>query len=151
MALVFIDTEFTALADDARLISLALVGEGGAPVFYVEVNDHWDETQCSEFVREVVLPQLNMAEDGMGLAEAALALRCFIEALGEHVEIASDAPGWDGAMLEQLFSASGVPWPGRLQRKLRNVGHLRDHLPDSLFPHHALDDAKQLARAWAAL
>ncbi|MCJ8169354.1 3'-5' exoribonuclease domain-containing protein [Atopomonas sediminilitoris] len=148
MALVFIDTEFTDLKADALLISLALVSEEGS-TFYVELNDHWHEHQCSEFVRENVLPQLNLAEDGMSLSEAALALRSFVESLDGHVEVASDAPVWDSMMLDQLFSASGVPWPGRLQRKFKHVGHLRDDLPDSLFPHHALEDARQLALAWA--
>ncbi|WP_122882460.1 3'-5' exoribonuclease [Burkholderia pseudomallei] len=52
---IFIDTEFTSL-HDPELISIALVAEDGAE-FYGESND-FDQVRCSDFVREVVLPQL---------------------------------------------------------------------------------------------
>lgn len=52
---VFIDTEFSNLHDQ-ELISIALVAENGAE-FYGESSD-FDVARCSNFVREVVLPQL---------------------------------------------------------------------------------------------
>ena len=54
---LFLDCEFTKLSAQAKLISLALVAEDGRE-FYVEVIDAWREEDCSEFVKEIVLPQL---------------------------------------------------------------------------------------------
>ncbi|MFX1715553.1 hypothetical protein [Paraburkholderia sp. A1RO-5L] len=54
---VFIDTEFTSLSDP-QLIRIALVAEDGSAL-YGEANDY-DPTRCSEFVREIVLPQLGV-------------------------------------------------------------------------------------------
>lgn len=53
--MIFLDTEFTKL-DHSDLISLALVAEDGRE-FYAERND-FDPKQCSEFVRQTVLPLL---------------------------------------------------------------------------------------------
>ncbi|MGF6755235.1 hypothetical protein [Paraburkholderia sp. GAS42] len=51
----FLDTEFTAF-DACQLISVAIVGENGRE-FYGECSD-FERPLCSDFVREVVLPQL---------------------------------------------------------------------------------------------
>lgn len=55
----FIDTEFTRL-ERPLLISLAIVGESGSE-FYGELSD-FDVSQCSDFVRAAVLPQLGRFE-----------------------------------------------------------------------------------------
>ena len=52
--MVFLDTEFTDLLDP-RLISIGLVAESGEEL-YIEVP--FSIKHCSDFVREVVLPQL---------------------------------------------------------------------------------------------
>ncbi|MCQ9136836.1 hypothetical protein KMS84_39690, partial [Streptomyces sp. IBSBF 2807] len=54
---LFLDCEFTRLSATAELISLALVAEDGRE-FYVELIDTWREEDCSDFVLEIVLPQL---------------------------------------------------------------------------------------------
>jgi hypothetical protein len=51
----FLDTEFTSF-DACQLISVAIVGEDGSE-FYGECS-HFERPLCSDFVREVVLPQL---------------------------------------------------------------------------------------------
>lgn len=51
----FIDTEFTDFKD-SQLISMAIVGEDGRE-FYGERSD-FERPLCSDFVRDVVLPQL---------------------------------------------------------------------------------------------
>ena len=58
MKFIFIDTEFTNLIDKS-LISIGLVADTGEE-FYAEVA--YDNAQCSEFVRDVVLPQLQREE-----------------------------------------------------------------------------------------
>ncbi|HTN29731.1 MAG TPA: hypothetical protein VL178_02710, partial [Pseudomonas sp.] len=94
MQRAYLDTEFTDLNPYTyKLISLALVVPGG-PEFYVELTDHWVEDDCSDFVREIVLPQLEPAACGRTTAQARAALREFLLALGP-VEIISDAMLWD--------------------------------------------------------
>ncbi len=51
----FLDTEFTSF-DACQLVSVAIVGEDGRE-FYAERSD-FDRALCSDFVCEVVLPQL---------------------------------------------------------------------------------------------
>ncbi|MCY1266709.1 3'-5' exoribonuclease [compost metagenome] len=51
----FLDTEFTAF-NACQLISMAIVGEDGRE-FYGEISD-FDRSLCSDFVRDIVLPQL---------------------------------------------------------------------------------------------
>lgn len=53
---LFRDCEFTRLSAAAKLISLALVAEDGRE-FYVELLDAWREEDCSDFVKEILLPQ----------------------------------------------------------------------------------------------
>jgi hypothetical protein len=48
MRLLFLDTEFTGLshpANDRKLLSLALVAEGGSAKWYAELDD-WSLTDC---------------------------------------------------------------------------------------------------------
>jgi hypothetical protein len=54
---LFLDCEFTQLSTQAKLISLALVAENGREL-YVELLDTWRPENCSDFVIEIVLPQL---------------------------------------------------------------------------------------------
>ncbi|WP_248324111.1 MULTISPECIES: 3'-5' exoribonuclease [unclassified Caballeronia] len=52
---LFVDTEFTDFID-CDLISIALVAEDGRE-FYGERSDY-DDSTCTAFVREAVIPQL---------------------------------------------------------------------------------------------
>lgn len=120
MRTLFLDTEFTNLTADYRLISLALVDPTGAEL-YVELSDGWSPADCSAFVHEIVLPQLDLARHGRSRAEAAAALHAFLAGYGE-VEIVSDALGWD--------------WP-----------LLLSDLAEADIPHHALLDARLMSGA----
>lgn len=141
MRTFFLDTEFTELSADCRLISLALVEAGGAE-FYVELSDHWCEDDCSEFVLEIVLPQLDLARHGLPKEQAAKQLRTFLEQAGP-LEIVSDALAWDWPLLLDLLGPEGVPSNLLSTREDREL--LRD-LPNSAIPHHALLDARLMAR-----
>lgn len=63
----FLDTEFTDFKDNqfdfkhGKLISVAIAGEDGNE-FYGELIDY-DRPACSDFVREIVLPQLGQFPD----------------------------------------------------------------------------------------
>jgi hypothetical protein len=46
---VFLDTEFSGLSSDPRLLSIGLVAENGAEL-YIELTDGWSEGNCSAWV-----------------------------------------------------------------------------------------------------
>lgn len=56
--LVFIDTEFTDLKNNAQLISVGAITAYG-DMFYGEITDY-DKSLCSEFVNDTVIPNLLM-------------------------------------------------------------------------------------------
>lgn len=53
---LFFDTEFTGLHKDTTLISLGIISEDGK-TFYAEFTDY-DESQCSDWIRENVTSEL---------------------------------------------------------------------------------------------
>ncbi len=65
---LFLDCEFTQLNRDTKLISLALVSEAGHE-YYVEITDTYQVADCSDFVIQNVLPQLNLPDHGQPLVE----------------------------------------------------------------------------------
>jgi hypothetical protein len=144
MRYAYLDTEFTSLNRyTARLISLALVVPG-SPEFYVELTDNWNEADCSDFVREIVLPQLDLAKYGRTTEQARIELGEFLQALGD-VKIASDAPSWDWTMLLNLAGPAGFPANVHAEPFDLNLLDLdAAHTPDEP-PHHALLDARLLA------
>ncbi|QLQ26140.1 MAG: 3'-5' exoribonuclease [Dechloromonas sp.] len=107
---IFIDTEFTALAREASLISFGAVSEDGRE-FYCEVTPVVAE-ECSGFVREIVLPLL---EGGA----AACPRRRFAERLAawlgqfEDPVLLSDSD-WDIYVVRHAVSGERSRLPGRL-------------------------------------
>lgn len=139
MRTLYIDTEFTQLSAERRLISLALVDRDGAE-FYVELSDGWCADDCSEFVVEIVLPQLDLPRHGRSRAEACAALHAFLAGLGA-VEIVGDALAWDWPLLLELLGEQGLP--GNVLG-CRQVEDPLAELPAEQIPHHALLDARLL-------
>lgn len=139
MRAIYLDTEFTQLSLDRQLISLALVAASGAE-FYVELRDGWCEEDCSEFVHEHVLPQLDLDHHGLPSHEARQALHAFLTSLGE-VEIVGDALAWDWPLLIGLLEPLGLPTN---VRGCRQVDDPLGELPYEDIPHHALLDARLL-------
>lgn len=141
MIRAYLDTEFTVLNSYIyKLISLALVVPSG-PEFYVELTDAWEECDCSDFVKEIVLPQLDLKVHGRDTVQAGMRLLEFLKGLGP-VEIICDAPAWDWPLLLWLAGPEGLP---------ANVtaGQISSDLEFSYDgaepPHHALEDARLLA------
>lgn len=91
---IFLDCEFTQLNQDSKLISLALVSESGKE-FYVELTDSYSVEDCSDFVIQNVLPQLDPLQHGESLVDAQLSPRKFLGSFDEKLEVCSDAPHWD--------------------------------------------------------
>ncbi|WP_394560145.1 hypothetical protein [Aquipseudomonas alcaligenes] len=139
MTTLFLDTEFTNLTADYRLISLALVDPAGAE-FYVELSDGWSEADCSAFVHEIVLPQLDLPRHGRSRAEASQALRAFLAGYAE-LEIVSDALAWDWSLLLDLLGEL----PAHIHKR-EDTELLRD-LAEAEIPHHALLDARLMSGA----
>ncbi|MBX9754087.1 MAG: 3'-5' exoribonuclease [Pseudomonadaceae bacterium] len=145
MRAVYIDTEFTQLNMTRQLISLALVDTSGLE-FYVEITGTWLESECSEFVKEIVLPQLNLDKFGMSTSQARIELKAFLATLGA-IEIIGDALTWDWPLFLELLGPEGLP---------ENIIGCREIDPEALelaaemehlladAPHHALLDARML-------
>ncbi|MBD8473219.1 3'-5' exoribonuclease [Pseudomonas sp. CFBP 8770] len=154
---LFLDCEFTQLNEDTKLISLALVSEGGDE-FYVELTDTYQVEDCSEFVLENVLPQLDLPEHGKTMAEAQELLLAFLGNLNGNLEICSDAPEWDWDFFCQLAYVDHR-WPSNVTNQATNLIRLfreleADDIGDMTIPelpHHALLDALLLASLYREL
>lgn len=139
---IYLDTEFTSLNRyTADLISLALVTSDGQE-FYVELTDSWAPADCSNFVLETVLPQLDLDQHGRTTEQARGEILAFLQAQGP-AEIISDALAWDWPLLLWLAGPGGIP-------DGLESGHARiDREIDATIleesPHHALGDARLLA------
>ena len=154
---LFLDCEFSQLNKDTKLISLALVAESGEE-FYVELSDTYDLSDCSDFVIEHVLPQLNPSLHGQTLAGAQSALSGFLACFDEPLEICTDAPNWDWDFFCDLAYVDHR-WPAHVINRPTNLIMLFSQahtdtlqeveLPD--LPHHALLDARILALLYNSL
>lgn len=154
---LFLDCEFTRLNKDTKLISLALVAESGQE-FYVELLDTYGVADCSEFVIEHVLPQLNPSVYGQTLVEAQASLSGYLACFDESLEICTDAPDWDWDFFCDLAYVDHR-WPAHVMNRPTNLITLFSEantvalqdveLPD--LPHHALLDARILALLYNSL
>ncbi|ALE00377.1 3'-5' exoribonuclease [Pseudomonas viridiflava] len=154
---LFLDFEFTQLNRDTKLISLALVSEAGHE-YYVELTDTYLVADCSDFVIQNVLPQLDMPAFGQPLAEAQVSLLAFLSNLEGPLEICSDAPDWDWDLFCKLAYVNHR-WPASVANRQTNLILLFRHLEaDDIgnvtlleLPHHALLDARVLADLYRRL
>lgn len=154
---LLLDCEFTQLNQNTKLISLALVSEGGQE-FYVELIDTYHTDDCSDFVIQHVLPQLNPAAHGQTLVEAQSSLLAFLNDLEGPIEVCSDAPEWDWDFFCQLAYVNHR-WPANVVNRPTNLILLFRHLEaDDIgdlvlpeLPHHALLDARLLANLYRRL
>lgn len=154
---LFLDCEFTQLNQSTKLISLALVAETGES-FYVELTDTYLVADCSDFVIQHVLPQLDLQRHGLSLIDAQASLREFLNRFNEPLEVCSDAPEWDWDFFCQLAYVEHE-WPAHVANLPTNLIQLFRHLeandigdvPIPDLPHHALLDARLLAELYQRL
>jgi hypothetical protein len=137
---LFLDCEFTELSQQAKLISLALVAEDGEE-FYVELLDSWRLEDCSDFVKEIVLPQLWGGEYAMPIIEARAALLRFLTTYDEELEIFTDAPAYDWELFCELAYEDGK-WPKNVRTFPIDATTLTATNDGEELPHHALLDAR---------
>jgi hypothetical protein len=155
---IFLDCEFTQLNQDSKLISLALVSELGDE-FYVELTDTYSVEDCSDFVIQNVLPQLDPLRCGQSLVEAQGSLRRYLSGFSEELEVCADAPHWDWGFFCDLACVEHQPWPVQVMNQPTNLTILfnqvnaeaLEELDLSDLPHHALLDARMLAELFKAL
>lgn len=163
--LIFFDTESTEHGIDPRLISIGFVSEDGTRTFYAELSDTYQPSDCSDFVREAVLPRLEGGEARMSFNECASRLIQWLWAFGEPVQLATDSLTWDWPWIEELYAEAGrgTNWPADIttHRKAEvfrppNVEGrplilsqtpefnlaVEEVFATGLRHHHALDDAK---------
>lgn len=148
--IVFLDTEFTGLAEP-YLISVGMVSEGRE--LYVELAGI-SEQICSAFVREAVLPHLN----GCGLPpiDAAARIAEFLARCGESVVLFCDAPRYDIELLRPFIPARlrwsyAVPSLDNAEEERAFDAAKEQAFAEGLRRHHALDDARAMSVAWTAL
>lgn len=147
MQRIYLDTEFTSLTLQRKLISLALVSTCGAEC-YVELTEGWSLEECSDFVHQTVLPLLEPARFGLPRTEAAQQVRRFLQERGP-AEIIGDALHWDWPLLIDLLAPGGLP---ANILGCREVDNPLTDVAEQDVPHHALLDARLLrARCEAAL
>lgn len=154
MVRLFLDSEW---ANDVlrELVSLALVSEDGAHIFYAERDPL--PVMPSSFVSKNVYPLLDRGEAALNDASMTQALRAFLEPLGV-MEILADAP-LDFTMLNRVWSGRQLNPPTPPYRTtLAREGLLMQRLERyfELDPakaarrHHALVDAFAFRTAWLA-
>ncbi len=142
---VFLDTEFTDLVPGAKLISIALVDEDENQ-FYAELTDTYELKDCSEFVKNFVLPFLKGGKYRMSRNECALKMAQWIEDRNVNCIIASDAPSWDLPFFTQLINMTWV-WPENLVKDMIYPVRVSSEQEASMVSkydydiHCALDDA----------
>ncbi|QXG47472.1 3'-5' exoribonuclease [Pseudomonas viridiflava] len=140
---IFLDCEFTELSAAAKLMSLALVAENGRE-FYVELLDAWREEDCSEFVKEIVLPQLWGGSYALPIIEARISLLAFLASFDNEIEIVTDAPGYDWELFCDLVYEGGR-WPRIVRNFPTDATKLSPVNEGTELPHHALMDARIIA------
>ena len=170
---VFLDTEFTYLAETASLISIGLITADGDRSFYAELSDTYIQEECSDFVLQEVLTLLDAKPivdpvnykhiyARMGLAETSQHLNSWFAALIDPVQVWSDAPNHGWRYIQQIFSANGLPYnllatPNAIlgEDTSANARYLntveREYSLNILKRHHALHDAKAMRLGWLAI
>lgn len=165
---VFLDTEFTSLEPDAKLISIALITEDGQRQLYAELTGLYDEQDCSEFVITDVLPLLDAPElpekvdyrnvnARMSLSELQQHLHSWFSALIDPVYVWSDSVQHDWRYVEQVFTGIGFPYnllPVPQAIDPRNAGYRNktegEFSKSNIRQHHAMDDVKVIRLGWIA-
>lgn len=146
--LIFFDTEFTELGIDPRLVSIGFVSEDGTRTFYAELSDTYQLSDCSDFVREAVLPHLEGGETRIDMHELTLRLGNWLESFAQPVQLATDSLSWDWPWIQEIFDLPGT-WPENVESRPLILNQtpefnltVEQAFATGLRRHHSLDDAK---------
>lgn len=146
--LIYFDTEFSELGIDPRLVSIGLISEQGDRTFYAELSDTYQPSDCSDFVREAVLPHLEGGEARMDMHELTLRLGNWLESFDSPVKLVTDSLSWDWPWIQEIFSLPGT-WPESVESRPLILSQtpafnlaVEEAYAAGLRRHHSLDDAK---------
>ncbi len=155
---VFVDTEFSSLGSDPRLISIAFLAESGESL-YIEFTSGWDVTHCSKWVIEHVLPQLGNGEP-MDRTAAARRIVGWLSRIAQFPVLISDST-WDADLIAHLFAEAGfeantyrvevVQFLKQAEAYGFETARQRFFTETGRCQHHALTDADALRFAWLVL
>ncbi|MFZ4624375.1 MAG: hypothetical protein ACOYNF_09090 [Rhodoferax sp.] len=152
---VFFDTEFTGLTSDPRLLSIGFLADTGATL-YLEFTDGWQESACSAWVRQHILPTLGQGER---LTRRAAGQRIFdwLLSLDAPLILLADSD-YDTVLMTKLLQECGLTdtrfrieqlaFTGKPQAFEFEAAKQRYFASHGLAPHHALSDAAALRAAW---
>lgn len=145
--LVFIDTEFTCFSDP-QLISIGLAASTGEE-FYAEVP--YSFGQCSEFVREVVIPLLGK-DIAYPYDELHTHLRNWFTVVkaSEELTVCHDSE-FDRTLFLQIFDNRPphfIRFRDVSERHINELLRYEFHVKNKLPEHHALHDARALRYAF---
>lgn len=145
---IFLDSEFTDLVPDNKLISIALVDED-ENYFYAELTDTYELKDCSDFVKSNVLPFLRGGNYRMTEYQCKLAITKWIEDRNVNCVICTDAPSWDMPHIKKLLEPVV---PENLEKGcmlIRVPFHVEEELviKHDYDIHNALDDALVMKKA----
>jgi hypothetical protein len=116
--------------------------------FYVELLDSWREEDCSNFVKEIVLPQLWGGSYALPIVEARIWLLRFMTSFKKEVEIVTDTPRYDWELFCDLVYDGGR-WPRIVRNFSTDATTLVPTTEGQELPHHALLDARIIAGVFA--
>lgn len=144
----FLDTEFTDFGD-CQLISVAVVGEDGCE-FYGERSD-FPVAACSDFVREVVLPQLGQFPGrSMPLLQLRSELQAWLQAVPTRPKpvLCYDFQGDYDLLGLLLGGALPRGWRHENVSQKLDAERLAAYAAEHGGEHHALHDARANAYAF---
>lgn len=113
MLRIFLDTEFTELTQEAKLISIGLVDETGEHSFYAELSDTWRLQDLGDFAARAVAPLLDGQAASMSMGELREQLGGWLSGFERPVCLATDSLTWDWRWICELFPWPSA-WPGNL-------------------------------------
>lgn len=148
--IIFLDTEFTSLAEP-YLISIGLVY--GESSFYAELRGITPAI-CSRFVRKSVFPLLSGPV--FSPLEMAKGLGKFLQQVPNPAILLCEDPRYDFGLVLPFLPASRQ-WTVRVPRfESPHRQDLFDEIKSAQFEqglrrHHALDDARALSVAWRSV
>lgn len=152
---VFLDTEFTGLSSDPRLLSIGLVADDGKEL-YVELADGWSDANCTHWVRQHVLPMLGQGEQ-LSRRDAGRRILGWLSSFETMPTLLGDTD-WDTSLVAELMQECGIPrdsyrlemltYSGKTQANAFEEAKREYFASQQARPHHALTDARAFRAAW---
>jgi hypothetical protein len=154
----FMDSEFAENGSTIKLISIALVSEGGEE-YYRALRDGWTPEDCSDWVKANVMPYLPPPDSPLWATRAEVRRDLTLLLLRDGTpEVWADFGAYDWVALCQLFGTmmdlpSGMPMFVRdLRQEVARLGVSTWDLPRRAgIAHNALEDARELRDRWVWL